>query len=198
MKFEFLLNIDNTIPRGKSAFYSFLLFTLLLNSCSSSFSSLYDSNYPLTTENAKAKTSRLTVKIPQGWFTAEDNENNLIDLWLVKDDYSAALNFISMNVDSVTMNDIRGDELNKMIRLSQTFRRAKYGKDLKEFTNQEIFEAAGRYFAAYEYVDNSKRAIRVVVFAYGNKFYELSAVPIKTENPQELYKIQNSVLDSIK
>ena len=68
---------------------------------------------------------------------------------------------------------------------------------MKEFTNQEVFEINKKQFAAYEYVDDFKRAIRVVVFSFGNKYYELSAIPFKTDNPQELYKIQNSVLSSI-
>jgi len=198
MKFEFLLNIDNTIPRGKSAFYSsFIILALSLNYCSNGFSSLYNMDYPLTNEIVKTKTSQLTVKIPQGWFTAEDNENNLIELWLVKDDYSATLNFIALNVDSLTMKEIRGDEINGIVKFSQAFRKAKYGKAMKEFTNQEVFEINKKQFAAYEYVDDFKRAIRVVVFSFGNKYYELSAIPFKTENPQELYKIQNSVLSSI-
>ena len=96
------------------------------------------------------------------------------------------------------MKDIRGDEINSIVKFSQAFRKAKYGKAMKEFVNQEKFEINQKQFAAYEYVDDSKRAIRVVVFSFGNKFYELSAIPFKTQNPQELYKIQNSVLFSIK
>lgn len=176
-----------------------LLFILIVltHGCSGSLSSIYDSNYPLTNETAKSKTSQLTVKIPQGWFTAEDNENNLIDLWLVKSDYSATLNFIAMNMDSLTMKEIYGDEINSLLKFSQTFRKAKYGKELKEFINQEKFEINKKQYAAYEYVDDSKRAIRVVVFNSGNKYYELAAISFKNQNPLELYKIQNSVLYSI-
>ena len=177
----------------------FFLFTIIIltQGCSSSLSSIYDSNYPLSKETAKSKTSQLVVEIPQGWFTAEDNENNIIDLWLVKDDYSATLNFIALNIDSLTMKDIHGDEINSIVKFSQAFKKAKYGKAIKEFINQENFEINKKQFAAYEYLDDSKRTIRVVIFSSGNKFYELSAIPFKTGNPQELYKIQNSVLYSI-
>ncbi len=170
---------------------------LFLTSCAGSHSSMYDSDIPLTKDIAKAKTSQLTIRIPQGWFTAEDNENNLIDLWLIKDDYSATLNFVTLNLDSATVKEIRSDETNNLVRLSELFRRAKFGKAIQKFTNQEIFEINKKQFAAYEYADNSKRLIRVVVFSYGAKFYELSAIPVKTQNLQELYKIQNSVLSSI-
>ncbi|MHB8904940.1 MAG: hypothetical protein ACYC4T_06990 [Melioribacteraceae bacterium] len=185
-------------PLAHEVIRGLIIFTLLLlTSCSGSRSSIYNSDIPLTKEIAKSKSSQLSIRIPQGWFSAEDNENNLIDLWLIKDDYSATLNFVAMNLDSVTVKDIGGDEINNLVRLSELFRKAKYGKAIQKFSNQEIFEINKKQFAAYEYEDNSKRLIRVVVFSYGTKFYELSAIPVKTQNLQELYKIQNSVLSSI-
>jgi hypothetical protein len=158
---------------------------------------LYDSNYTLTNEIAKAKTTQLSVKIPQGWFTAEDNENKLIDLWLVKDDYSATLNFVSLNLDSLTMKEIQSNEIKSVVEFSKAFKKAKYGKTFGGFVNQESFEINKKRFYAYEYFDDAKRNIRVVVFKTGNRFYELTAIPVKTQNLQELYKIQNSVLSSI-
>ena len=177
-------------------FFAFILLGIV-QSCSSGLSSLYDSNYTLTNETAKAKTSLLSVKVPQGWFTAEDNENKLIDLWLVKDDYSATLNFVSLNLDSLTLKEIQSDEIKSVVEFSKAFKKAKYGKALGSFVNQETFEINKKKFSAYEYSDDAKRKIRVVVFKSGNKFYELTAIPVKTQNPQELYKIQNSVLSSI-
>ncbi|MEW6701188.1 MAG: hypothetical protein AB1298_00570 [Bacteroidota bacterium] len=179
-------------------YFLYLILALILASCAGGISSIYSTAYPLTTETAKAKTSSLSVKIPEGWFAAEDNEQKLIDLWLIKDDYSAALNFVALNVDSLTMKEIQNDELKSIVELSQTFKKAKYGKALTNFTNQEFFEINKKHFAAYEYLNDSKKNIRVVVFKIGNKFYELSAVPYKTENLSELYKIQNSVLASIR
>ncbi|TSA28829.1 MAG: hypothetical protein D4R68_03455 [Ignavibacteriales bacterium] len=158
---------------------------------------MYDSNFTLTNEIAKAKSLQLSVKIPQGWFTAEDNENKLIDLWLVKNDYSATLNFVALNVDSLTMKEIQSDEIKFVVEFSKAFKKAKYGKTFGGFVKQETFEMNKKKFSAYEYLDDAKRNIRVVVFKSGNKFYELSAIPVKTQNLQELYKIQNSVLSSI-
>jgi hypothetical protein len=158
---------------------------------------MYDSGYTLTKEFAKAKSLQLTVKIPQGWFTAEDNENKFIDLWLIKDDYSATLNFIPLNIDSLTMKEIQNDEIKSAVEFSKVFKKAKYGKSFGGFINQENFEINKKKFSAYEYLDDSKRNIRVVVFKSGGRFYELTAIPVKNQNPQELYKIQNSVLSSI-
>ena len=175
----------------------FLILIVLIQSCSSGLSSLYESNYTLTNEYAKAKSSQLSVKIPQGWFAAEDNENKLIELWLVKDDYSATLNFISLNVDSLTMKEIQSDEIKSVVEFSKIFKKVKYEKSFGGFANQENFEINKKKFSAYEYLDDAKRNIRVVVFKSDNKFYELTAIPVKTRNLQELYKIQNSVLSSI-
>lgn len=169
----------------------------LVYSCSSSLTSMYDSGYTLTNEIAKSKSSLLSVKVPSGWFMAEDNENKLIDLWLVKDDYSATLNFIALNIDSLTSKEIRSDEIKSVVEFSKVFKKVRYGKTFGGFVNQETFEINKKKFSAYEYSDDAKRNIRVVVFKFGNKFYELTAIPVKTKNLQELYKIQNSVLSSI-
>ena len=158
---------------------------------------MYDSGYTLTNEIAKSKSSLLSVKVPSGWFIAEDNENKLIDLWLVKDDYSATLNFIALNIDSLTSKEIRNDEIKSVVEFSKMFKKVKYGKTFGGFVNQETFEINKKNFSAYEYSDDVKRNIRVVVFKIGDKFYELAAVPVKTQKLQELYKIQNSVLSSI-
>ena len=174
-----------------------LTFLLLIQGCSGSLSSIYDSGYPLSDESAKSKSSQLTVKVPLDWFVAENNENNSVDLWLVNSDYSATLNFVPLNIDSATIKSVHGDELNRIVKFSQIFRKARFGKTMNEFIHQEVFEMNGRQFSAYEYADDSKRAIRVVVFRAGNKYYELSAIPFKSQNPLELYKIQNSVLSSI-
>ena len=158
---------------------------------------MYDSNYTLTNEIAKAKTSQLSVKVPNGWFAVEDNENKLIDLWLVKDAYSATLNFVALNIDSLTMKQILSDEINSIIEFSKAFKKAKYGKSFGGFVNQETFEINKKIFSAYEYLDDAKRDIRVVVFKVGNKFFELTAIPVKIQNLRNLFKVQNSVLLSV-
>lgn len=159
---------------------------------------MYDSSYLLTNEVVKSKTTQLSVKIPKGWFTADDNENNYIDLWLIKDDYSATLNFVSLNLDQNTKRDISGNELASILDLSKTIKKAKYGNALKGFTNEKTFQINEKSFSSYEYLDEQKRNIRVVVFKNGENFYELSAIPIQNQNLEELYRTQNSVLSSIK
>jgi hypothetical protein len=169
---------------------------ILIQSCGG-ISSIYNFNYPLTSEIAKAKSSPLTVKIPNGWSAIEDNECKCTDLWLVKDDYSATLNFVALNLDSLTSNDIRNDEINSLVRISKANIKAKYGNEVKEFTKDEKFEINKNKFAAYEYLDEKMRNIRVVILRSGKQFYEFSAIPIKTRNLNDLFNTQNSVLVSI-
>ena len=180
-----------------SAFYFIFLSSLLFVRCSSSVTTTNDSDYPLTNETAKAQTSQLSVKIPHGWFTATDNECNCIDLWLIKDDYSETLNFVPLNLDTKSSHEMGNDGLSSALQASKDFKIAKYGKSLKGFTDEEQFELNKKQFAAYQYIDDAGRNVRVVVFEHGSKFYEVSAVPLKTNNLPELYKIQNSVLSSI-
>jgi hypothetical protein len=169
---------------------------MLIQSCGG-ISSIYNFNYPLTSETAKSKSSALSVKIPKGWSVIEDNECKCTDLWLVKDDYSATLNFVVFNLDSLTTDNIRSDEINSLVQLSKAFIKAKYGNEFKGFTNDEMFEINKNKFAAYQYLDERMRNIRVIILKSGKKYYELSAIPVKTKNLTDLFNTQNSVLNSI-
>jgi hypothetical protein len=169
---------------------------MLIQSCGG-ISSIYNFNYPLTSETAKSKSFALSVKIPKGWSVIEDNECKCTDLWLVKDDYSATLNFVVFNLDSLTTDNIRSDEINSLVQLSKGFIKAKYGNEFKGFTNDEMFELNKRKFAAYQYFDEKMRNIRVIILKSGKKYYELSAIPVKTKNLTDLFNTQNSVLNSI-
>lgn len=176
--------------------FSFLSILIFIQSCGG-ISSIYNFNYPLTSETAKTKSSELSLKIPIGWSAIEDNECKCTDLWLVKDDYSATLNFVTLNLDSVTTNDIRNDEINSLVQLSKAYVKAKHGNEFKGFTNDEIFEINKNKFAAYQYMDEKMRNIRVIILKSGKKYYELSAIPVKTKNLTDLFSTQNSVLTSI-
>ncbi len=177
---------------------NFVLMISFLISCAASSTSIYDLDYPLTNEIARSKTSIMYVKIPQGWFVADDNECNCIDLWLVKEDYSATINFITINIDSATSQKIKENKLESITAISKTFIKAKYGKNFKGFFNEELFSIRKNKFSAYQYVNENQQTVRVVLFIYDGKFYEVKAIHVKTDNPLEVFKVQNSVLSSIK
>jgi len=169
---------------------------LLIQSCAG-ISSIYQFDYPLTSEIVKAKSSSLSIKIPKGWSAVDDNECKCTDLWLVKDDYSATLNFVILNLDSLTTNEIRNDDINSLVKLSKAFVKAKYENNFKGFTNDESFEINKNKFAAYQYIDEKMRSIRVIILKSGRQYYELSAISIKTKNLKDLFNTQNSLLTSL-
>lgn len=174
-----------------------LIISFAIYSCSGSTSSFYNSDYPLTNETAYSRTKILSVKVPQEWFVAEDNEFQSIDLWLVKDDYTATLNLTVINLDSLAREEIKNKGLEKVSSYSKAFVRARLGKTFSGFSNEEVFEIGNNQYAAYQYIDNEKRNIRVIVFQHNQNFFEFSAIPNGLENLNELYRIQNSVLSSI-
>ena len=160
--------------------------------------SIYETDYPLSKEMAYSKTSNLYVNLPSGWFTAEDNECNCTDLWIVKNDYSQSITFKKINLDEAVLKEFDGNGLDKIAFYSKTFARVKLGKDFKNFSNEEVFEINGKTFAAYEYLNKNQIPVRVVVFRQYNKYYESEAIAKDGKNSVELFKIQNAVLSTLK
>lgn len=169
----------------------------ILFSCSGSLTSLYDFDYPLTGDTAYSTSTNISVKIPQGWYAAEDNECNCSVLWLVKNDLSASLIFNIITIDDETRKEIFGNELEEICEYNKLFVKAKLGKSSGGFFDEEIFEINGKKFAAYQYENNEKRTARVVVFKHKEKFYELTARSQNETDQSELYKVQNTILTSI-
>lgn len=169
----------------------------ILFSCSGSLTSLYNFDYPLTDETAYSTSTNISVKIPQDWYTAEDNECNCSVLWLVKNDLSASLVFNFITIDDETRKEISGNELEEICGYNKLFVKAKLGKSFGGFFNEETFEINGKKFAAYQYEDNEKRTVRVVVFKHKEKFYELTALHKNETDPTEIYRIQNTILTTI-
>lgn len=171
--------------------------TLILYSCSPSLNSIYKFDYPLTQQSAFSKTTNISVKLPDGWFTAEDNECKCIDLWLIRNDYQQSLNFSSIHVDEATRKNILQNGIEKLAALSKISIKAKLGKYFKGFFNDEVFELNGKRFSAYEYENTEGIINRVVLFEHKNNFYELTAISKETGNYEQLWGIQNTVLTSL-
>jgi len=183
------------IIRSVYTFFVLVPLLIVLSSCSSGLSSVYDFDYPLTT---KSNSTRLQIQIPQGWFVAEDNEFMLTDIWLVKEDYLATIKFVAVTLDDETAESFASDELGKVVELNKVLLKAKLGKNFKGFTNEETFNSNSTVFSAYQYLDEKDEPVRTVVFKNDSKFYEVTAFALKSANPTEIFKAQNSVLASLK
>jgi hypothetical protein len=185
---------------NSSAFYFFFLFavSLFVSGCSTSLSSIYDFDYPLTAAIAKSNSSQLQIQIPRGWIIAEDNAYKTSDIWLVKEDYSATIKFEKVSLDEETIKSFSENELGKIAELNKTLVKAKFGKTFGGFTNEEIFGNTARTFSAYQYSDDKGQQIRTVLFKNNSQFYEVTAFALKSANPAEIFKAQNSMLASVK
>lgn len=176
-----------------------LLSFIFFFSCSGP-SSLYNFDTPLTTDLAKSQTTELKVGIPKGWFSAEDNKEGKIDLWLVENDYNANVSFIRINPDEETLKKSGKNVLKKIEEFSRLNNKLAHIDKYIDLLKNEEFELNGRKFLAYQFA-GSKNLYRVVVFKYKDFFYECIA-SIKPgqskEDHENIYSVQNSVLYSIK
>lgn len=171
---------------------------LITASCSSKDALKDIAGITFTNETAYSTRTNISVQIPEGWFTAEENEYNSIDLWLIKEDYSATLNFNLINFDQTTLAEIKNKKIAEAADFSKLFVRAQLGKDFTGFTDEQTFKIGSNEFYSYSYSDKEKKIIRVVVFKHKDKYYELTALPAGINNPAELHRIQNAVLSTLK
>ena len=175
--------------------------------CSSSRESIYKSDFPLMNEYANSTNEELSVKIPEGWLAVDENKNHSIDLWLVKEDFSATISFTPIHVDDSTYDEIKSSEsendLSLALDYSKTFRKAVLGDKFKPVLKDEYFELDNRPFAAYQFTDSNSLPARVVVFRYGRFYYEVSAnfsdkKAAGSFSSEELFRVQNSILSTLK
>lgn len=175
----------------------FLILITIIYGCSSSLSSIYDFDFPVTSSTAKSVSYSYQIAIPQGWFAAEDNEEFTTDLWLVNKSYKATIKFKIINLDSLTREKIAANP-SKLLDYSKVFVKVGLGAAFKGFENEESFENNGIKFFAYEYIDSYGKRARKVVFNYNGVAVESTAIQINQGSETELFKVQNAVLTSIK
>ncbi len=179
----------------------FFIFIFLFYSCGPSLESAFDFDYPLSNKRISSRINNLTLKIPEGWFSVEDNEKNILDIWMVKDDYSATIGLVPLNYHDNSKSENAYEEVKKLIGYSKYFKRIESKDTLKE-SGEEVFEINNRLFGAYLVKSPKNFSERIVVFNYRDTSFELTA---RCEKPElcdstavvELYRIQNSVLTSI-
>ncbi len=178
-----------------------LVSILVVGGCSSG-RGISEYSRVLTNETVKANTTGLKIKVPAGWYTSVDNENNYSDLWILKDDRSETMNFTRLNIDGAAIKEAGGDELEAALKYSREFKKISLGKDYGETGSAEMADYGNTKCAIYIYKNKYGAPIRTAVFKYGNQFYELTAAPApgngaKLFNAEELYFIQDAVLASV-
>lgn len=177
-----------------------------LNSCAPSRmgSAIYPSaDYPLTNDTAYSASSDLTFRVPRGWVRAEAGQNEAIDLWLIRGDFSATLNLVALSADSIFKSQAVEDSLALALNYSRQLKINRLGQGYKGVREDEYFSFNKKRFGAYEYEGTEGLPVRVVVFTYKGKYFEFSAVPTQSVgqgkvDPKDLFRVQQSLIATIR
>lgn len=176
------------------------------NSCAPSRvgSAIYPgADYPLTNDTAYSASSDLTFRIPRGWVRAEAGQKEPIDLWLIRNDFSATLNLVALSADSIFKGQPAEDSLALALNFSRQLKINRLGQGYKALREDEYFNFNKKRFGAYEYEGTEELPVRVVVFTYKGKYFEFSAVPTQSVgqgkvDPKDLFRVQQSLIATIK
>ncbi|MCU7495607.1 MAG: hypothetical protein HF314_02415 [Ignavibacteria bacterium] len=176
------------------------------NSCATSRtgSALYpEADYPLTSDTAYSASSDLTLRVPRGWVKAEPGENKTIDLWLIRSDFSATMNLVALNADSIFHSGTVEDSLLFALNFSRQLKINRLGERYKALQEDEFFSFNQKRFGAYEYQGDEGLPVRVVIFTHKGMYFEFSALPTQAVgqgkvDPKELFRVQQSLIATIR
>ncbi len=181
------------------------IFLILLSACASSTStSIYNFDYPLTNQTVQSQYMDLSVNVPLNWFAVEDNECDCIDLLLINKERNTSIKFIPINIDSTAAGMNEKLTLKDVLGISKKFRQAALGNKFHLIGDDEFFEVNSFSAASYKYADENGIIKRIVVFLCSGKYFESIAGYLTKESNsseealKELFRIQNSVLNSVK
>lgn len=175
-----------------------LLLLPLLFSCSAG-RFLYPPNSILKNEIASAQETSLQVPVPSGWYSPKANAGPFIDLWLVKEDFTASITFNPIHIDHDKQVTILPEDI-----LSEIIAQKKVlYSSIKIARKRNNFSLGKLNCSDFEYSRDENNIVRVVLFSYKNSFYESSAffksdLPVEKRNYSELFKTQNSILNAVK
>lgn len=180
--------------------YFIIVSLIILVSCTGT-SSLYNDDYPLTTDAVKSKPGNIAVNIPKDWFSADDNKENKIDLWLIKDDYTATISFIPVNVEENDGTRFANSSLDKIKEYSKLSQKLAHLNNYIDMLKDETFELNKTKISTYQFAGKDGVAYRCALFKIGDQYYECTAAakpPHSKEKLNEIFSAQNAVLKSIK
>ena len=173
-----------------------LILSIVFASCAAIIP--YASNSPMTNELFRSHDGMLGGRVPQGWFTStEDTLAPALAVWLIREDFSAALTMKELKLNPLTIQQVKKEGLELLARLSSRFQAENISG--QTITPQE-FEIRGKKYCSYEIGAGSERR-RIVVFAAGGKYYECEARTMKgiwsATELTYLFITQQTVLSSL-
>ncbi len=177
-------------------FIATLLSTFLFISCASK--PPYSANYPLTNQIFQSRDSMFSGRIPYGWFSStNDTLARALVVWLLKEDFSAAITVRELILDRLSSKKVQKDGLETLAFISAGFRSLNSNHlEIKPVT----FKLNGKEFCSYELTTDTIYK-RIVVFALKGKYYECESSPLNSQFSKaeiiRLFTIQQTVLSSI-
>lgn len=155
----------------------------------------------LTGKLAGSKISELKVNIPVGWFQVDNDEYAHLDIWLMKNDYSASITFVPVIPDDETKAAFIGDEIKQVLRYSRILNKTSLGEDFKLLGTEKYYSLGDRNIGEYKFL-NKNNLVQVYIIKYHAKYFEISASEIKSiskeiKNPS-LAEITKTMIGSMK
>ncbi|MBI4548073.1 MAG: hypothetical protein HY707_08840 [Ignavibacteriae bacterium] len=174
------------------------VFSLMMIACGASVP--YRVDYPLTKKEFYSRDSIFSGRIPQGWFSSDDEElASAHVVWLIRDDFSATLAFKELKLDELSKKRVNDEGLILLARLSFSLQQSNPLFKTKEIELHE-FEVNSKKFCGYE-MNFTGALKRVIVFEAKGKFYECEARIVKgspsLKELEHLYTVQQTLLTSL-
>jgi hypothetical protein len=146
-----------------------LIFTVIFILQSCSVSKLYRKDFVkyLTNERTTSRDGNYSVNIPYGWFASKENSKNVIDLWLIKSDYSATISFVNIQSPELNLSQIANNSL--IYRKTNGIVSKRTEKFLDYFFDK--MNAKG-----FSYIDTNKHPVTVIDIVKGNNIYEATLI----------------------
>ncbi len=169
--------------------FLFVVISILFNGCSANKYSQSEIDMYLTKERVKAKTSPISLRIPQGWHVVDANNEAFIDLWIVRNDMNVSMSLLPIHSNSSSFSLKKGYESSML--LSQT----KFKNNI-EIEKEEPIKLNNSEVLFYNY-KNGGNEYRVALFENNNKFYELTLYGDNSKINKEFF-IQELMISSAK
>jgi hypothetical protein len=170
----------------------YFLLILIISSCASK-TAKYNSEYALTKRKIVSDKTSLQVNLPVGWFATEPDAETLIDLWLIKDDYSASIIFLPINFDDETFPD-------DQFTIENVFDLVKLKSEAEGnmiVSPKDSLVIDKTTILAFEFTNIRQEQFRTIVFKSGGNYFQCTAgVLNKAASVPEIFSVQNSVLKS--
>jgi hypothetical protein len=167
--------------------FLFLVMTVIITSCSANKYSQLEIDKYFTKEIAKAKTSPISFRIPQGWHIVEANNEAFIDLWIVRNDLNVSLSLLPFHSNSTA------NTLEKNFESSILLQKAKYKNEFS-IVKEKPIRLNDKIALPYNFSVDGKN-YRVVLFEHNNNYYELTLFGNKTNIKIE-YFIQELLIST--